>query len=155
MAYPAIPDADIDPDSPGKEKNFKSWRDRDNSLRTNPFYYDLAEVTETGQTFVVKDSFRMFIPEHALKVILGVQLKIDSSPGGETADARIRINGGTVGTTITTTSTTYVEVELDLTPLAGEKDGIFQIDVELLVSTAGRTASLKADKTNLRSRTTG
>ncbi len=155
MVWIDLPSADIDPDSPEKESVFTNLKARDDSLRTFVFYYKLAEVTETGQSFVTKDTFRIEVPDFATTLKIGVQLKIDSSPGGEKTQARIKITGGTDGTTIESVATTYEEKLLDLTLAGGEKGTVVTVEVQLLVDTGGRTASMKQDATDLRSRIEG
>lgn len=155
MAWIDLLATDIDPDSPEKEKIFTNLKARDDSLRTSPFYYKLAEVTETGQAFVTKDTFRIRVPDFATTLKLGVQLKIDSSPGGEQTQARIIITSGSTGSTISSVSTTYEEKILDLTLAGGEKGATVTVEVQLLVDTTSRTASMKQDPTDLRSRIEG
>jgi len=154
MARPtwnAIPDSDIDLDSPGKTQDvFQYIRDNISAARIIIFGVDLAEDTTSSTSWDTHiGSAYIHVPDVAdysgIQRVVYVPIEVKIS-GGATGSYRLKdLATSTVGGTETTTSATYEVVTLELDIDASWKGTDRTLKLEFQSSDGGEVAFAKCE----------
>lgn len=156
-AYTVVTDSMIDINSPLDENLFQYLRDGIEASRICNLWMDEAEATTnvTAAGGAVLFSMELFIPDVAdytgiqRKICGDIQCKLTGSAGTPLATFWLRDNAtATDGGTVTTNSTSYVDLNPTLDLLAAWKGTKRTIDVVGKINDAANSAEAKSEDNN-------
>lgn len=149
MVWEEITAGDDAVDEPGRKRFFQALKNRDEALRTNPFFHFIGETSTVSTSFVeiVVSRLYMFVPDWVETVDFDVLLKI---AGGSTNTMEVRIAdpdtlAETTTANVTSVSATYERKNLSITPTAGEKGKIRLFRFYHKTSSGANAAFVKSD----------